>query len=179
MYLFTSMCNDWFLYSHITYLVCVIEAPVFVNTEHCAEKLNLFEITMSFPTQGRKHLNKLLPLDMELFNIRSFQCHLNFIFTISSVRSNIVWVILHLGRGSVPTERRSGVWALPKPSQEDHWEKREVSICSLGICAPPKSWWSSKAEKNHLTRPTLPAVFGMLSLIHLLWNNGQYKTIDI
>lgn len=143
-------------------------------------KLTLFETT-SFPTQDRKHLNKLLPVDMELFNIRSFQCHLNCIFTISSVRNSIVWVILHLGMCLIPAERRRALWALSKPSQEDHWEKGEVSVCSLGICAPPKNWWSSKAEKNHLTRPIFPVVFGMLSLSNLVLHSfaGQYKTIDM
>ena len=74
MYLFTTMCNDWFLYFHIIYLVYVIEVPVFVNSEHCAEILNLIflETTMSFPTPYQKYLDKLPTQSMEVIWHKEF-----------------------------------------------------------------------------------------------------------
>lgn len=159
-----------FVFSHNLPGVCHRGSTVCEYRTLCRNiKLNLFETTMSFPTQGWKHLNKLLPLDMDLFNIRSFQCYRNCTFTISSVRNNIVWGILHLGTCLIPTERRSALWALSKPSQQDHLETREVSFGSLEICAPTKNWWTSKAEKNHLT--SLSSLLCLIwCCIHLLWN---------
>lgn len=113
-----------FVFSHNLPGVCHRGSSVCEYRTLCRNiKLNLFETTMSFPTQGQKHLNKLLPLNMELFNIRSFQYCSSCIFTISSVRNNILWVILHLGRCLITTERRSGLWAVSEPSQENHKRK--------------------------------------------------------
>lgn len=148
-------------------------------------KLTLFETIMSFPTQGQKHLNKWLPLDMELFDIRSFQCYLNFIFAISSVMNNIVWVMLHLGRCLIPTERSSGLWALSKPSQEDHWEKVGVSLYSLGICVPSKKLmkfqsWETSLDQTNLSSCVWDAQSVWSGVAFICFEiHGQYKTIDM
>lgn len=70
---------------HIISIISVIQFPVFVNTEHCTKILNnLFETTMSFHTQCQKYLNKLPTQNMEVFNIRSFQCCFSWIFTFNA-----------------------------------------------------------------------------------------------
>lgn len=83
---------------------------MFVNTEHCAEILNLFETTMSFPTQGQKHLNKLLPLTMELFNIRSFQYRSSCIFHHFLCQEQ--YTLGNLALGQVFDHNREEEWSL-------------------------------------------------------------------
>lgn len=110
MYLFTSMCNNWFLYFHIIYLVYVIEVLVFVNTEHCAEILNLIclkQLCLSLRKVRNTVINYLHKV-WRLFNMRSFQCCLYCIFAFkANTNSNQKSVIPLVGKGGTAACARS------------------------------------------------------------------------